>query len=138
MVSFSSPEELRSEGEEPKDGSLIESNRPRPPIQRLLAVVIQLQDMRKTLEVLDRMGLPVIHLASTGAFLGRRNVTLLVGMPADQIEAAMQVIRENCHQRVEYMSTPLEGAPMPIPIATPITVGGATVFTLDIDRFEEF
>jgi len=138
MVSPSSSHGKRPEGDEISKRAAPQGSQPRKPIQRLMAVVIQLQDMKKTVDMLDQMGLIVIRLASTGAFLGRRNVTLLVGMPADQIEAAMDVIRENCHQRVEYMSTPLEGAPMPIPIATPITVGGATAFTLEVDRFEEF
>ncbi len=83
------------------------------------------------------MGLTVIRLASSGAFLGRRNVTLMVGLPPEQLEEAVKAIHQHCHQRVEYVSTPLEGAPMPIPLATPITVGGATVFTLEVDRFEE-
>lgn len=49
-----------------------------------------------------------------------------------------EAIRTTCHQRVEYVSTPLEGAPMPIPLSTPITVGGATVFSMEVERFEEF
>lgn len=109
----------------------------RQPVQRLMAAIIQVQDMKKTVDILEQMGLTVIPLASTGAFLGRRNVTLLIGMPVQQVDAALEVIRLNCHQRVEYVSTPLEGAPMPIPIATPINVGGATTFTLEVDRFEE-
>jgi len=79
----------------------------------------------------------VIHLPSTGAFLGRRNVTMLVGLPENMQETILDVIHETCHQRVEYVSTPLEGAPMPIPLSTPITVGGATVFVMDIERYEE-
>jgi uncharacterized protein YaaQ len=62
---------------------------------------------------------------------------LVVGLPPERLQDAVETIHQYCHQRVEYVSTPLEGAPMPIPLATPIVVGGATVFTLEVDRFEE-
>ena len=102
-----------------------------------MLAIVQYQDQKKAVQALDSLGLMVIRLASSGAFLGRRNVTLLVGLPPERLEEAVNAIHEYCHQRVEYVSTPLEGAPMPIPLATPITVGGATVFTLQVDRFEE-
>jgi len=31
----------------------------------------------------------------------------------------------------------LEGSPMPLPTPTPITVGGATLFAFDVERYEE-
>ena len=108
-----------------------------PPVRMLMLAIVQYQDQKKAVQALDSMGLTVIRLASSGAFLGRRNVTLMVGLPPEQLEEAVKAIHQYCHQRVEYVSTPLEGAPMPIPLATPITVGGATVFTLEVDRFEE-
>lgn len=106
-------------------------------VRYLAGIVVQVQDLRKATRALEKLGLKVIHLPSTEAFLGRRNVTLLVGMPENMQDRVMQAIQETCHQRVEYVSTPLEGAPMPIPLSTPITVGGATVFVMDIERFEE-
>ena len=107
-------------------------------IRYLLGAVVQLQDLRRATRALEKLSLPVTHLPSTGAFLGRRNVTLLVGMPDGMQPAVIDAIHESCHQRVEYISTPLEGAPMPIPLSSPITVGGATIFTLEIERYEEF
>lgn len=106
-------------------------------VRYLAGIVVQVQDLRKATRALEKLGLKVIHLPSTGAFLGRRNVTLLVGMPENMQDKVLKAIHETCHQRVEYVSTPLEGAPMPIPLSTPITVGGATVFVMDIERFEE-
>jgi len=106
-------------------------------LNRIMALVIQVQDQHRTIQALTDMGLVVTRLASTGVFLGRRNVTLLIGFPEEKLEAIVEVIHQNCRQRVEYISTHLEGAPMPIPIATPITIGGGTVFTLAIERFEE-
>ena len=107
-------------------------------IRVLLGAVIQVQDLRAATRALENLGLDVIHLPSTGAFLGRRNVTLLAGLPRGKLPEVLAAIRETCNRRVEYISTPLEGAPMPIPLSSPITVGGAAIFAIDIERFEEF
>lgn len=106
-------------------------------INRLIAVVVQVQDANRAVRALRKLKLIVTELPSTGAFLARRNTTLLIGLSEGQIEDVIETIHENCRQRVEYVSTPLEGAPLPIPVATPVTVGGATVFAFEVERYEE-
>jgi uncharacterized protein YaaQ len=76
-------------------------------------------------------------MASSGGFLGRRSATVLIGMRAGDVEKVLAVLRTACRQRVEYMTMPVEGAPMPMPAPVPVTVGGATVFALPVERFEE-
>jgi uncharacterized protein YaaQ len=107
-------------------------------VTRMMIAVIQVQDIQRALRALKRKGLSITRLPSTGAFLGMRNVTLLLGYPESMESDVFSAIQKTCHQRVEYISTPLEGAPLPFPLSTPVTVGGATVFTFDVDRFEEF
>ncbi len=107
------------------------------PIRRVMIAVIQSQDARRAANVLYALGLPVVQLPSTGAFLSRRNVMLLVGLKEGQEDAALAAIQENCRERTEYISTPLEGAPMPVPLSTPILVGGATIFFLEVEHYEE-
>lgn len=107
-------------------------------IHHLMTAVVQEQDLDQALRKLKELDVPAIHLVSSGGFLGRRNATLVVGLP-DQLEAAViRVLSESCHQRVEYLAIPLEGSPLPLPSPVPITVGGATIFTIPVDRFEEF
>lgn len=143
---YRSPAEFHSSMDHPpqpmKNAPMQHTNSDQAPlvaseVRYLAGIVVQVQDLRKASRALEKLGLKVIHLPSTGAFLGRRNTTLLVGMPENMQDRLMQAIQETCRQRVEYVSTPLEGAPMPIPLSTPITVGGATVFVMDIERFEE-
>lgn len=123
--------------EKPRTGNLGTQADQRPVVRYLVGVVVQVQDLRAATRAIEELGLTVTHLPSTGAFLGRRNVTLFIGLPEGMQQAVYDAIQETCHQRVEYVSTPVEGAPMPIPLSTPITVGGATIFTLEIDRYEE-
>jgi uncharacterized protein YaaQ len=108
------------------------------PCDTLMVAVVQAQDAEVTENRLGDEETSVTRLPSLGAFLGRRNATLLIGMPAALKSKVLDVLHENCRQRVEFIAVPLESAPMPMPAPTPITVGGATVFSLEVEHFEEF
>lgn len=106
-------------------------------IQLLMLAVIQDQDLDAATRALESLSVPVVYLASAGGFLGRRNATVLISLPDGREADALAALRESCRQRVEYLSVPLEGSPMPMPAPVPVTVGGATVFVLPVERFEE-
>lgn len=108
-----------------------------PQIQWLMVVVMQEQDVDMAMRALGVYDLPIIHLASTGGFLGRRNATLLVGLPTGMEEDVVASLRKTCRQRIEYLAVPVEGAPLPMPAPVPVTVGGATIFALPVDHYEE-
>jgi uncharacterized protein YaaQ len=104
-------------------------------IHLLLVAVIQDQDLETATKALQGTGASLTYLSSAGGFLGRRNATLLIGLPAEREEEALKALQTSCRQRIEYMTLPLEGSPMPAPV--PVTVGGATVFALPVERFEQ-
>ncbi len=103
----------------------------------MLIAVIQAQDADNAEDLLCGEGFTVTRLPSVGAFLGRKNVTLLIGLAKDQREIVISLLKKTCRQRVEYIAVPLESAPLPMPTPTPITIGGATIFGVEIDSFEE-
>ena len=77
--------------------------------------------------------------SSAGGFLGRRNATLLIGLRPGQGGGALKALEESCRQRIEYLTLPLEGSPLPMPTPVPVTVGGARPsFALPVEHFEEF
>lgn len=106
-------------------------------VSKLMTAVIQIQDVENAINALTEAGLFVTNISSTGAFLGRRNSTLLIGLGEGQEAAAVAVLAKSCRRRVEYLATRLEGAPFHLPLSTPVTVGGATIFTLEVERWEE-
>jgi uncharacterized protein YaaQ len=116
----------------------MKTNSPQKPIDRMMTAVVQEQDVENAIQSLTRLGISLTRLPSTGGFLGRRNATLLVGMNHTQEQMAVQALSKSCRKRVEYVATPLEGSPLPFPSPTPITVGGATIFLFDVERYEEF
>lgn len=107
------------------------------PSHLLLVAVIQEQDLEPATKALQTMGASLTYLASAGGFLGRRNATLLIGLPIDKKVVALKALHEACRQRIEYMTLPLEGSAMPMPAPVPVTVGGATVFALPVEKFEQ-
>ena len=107
-------------------------------IHQMMLVVVQDQDLEPALLALKALDVPALHMVSSGGFLGMRNATLLVGLPDHLEEAIVTSLHETCRKRVEYLALPMEGLNLQLPSPMEIPVGGATVFTFPVDRFEEF
>lgn len=107
-------------------------------INRLIIAVIQEQDVESAVSSLIKLGFSVTHLPSSGGFLGKRSTTVMIGLAEGMEEAMTRALYQSCRTRVEYITLPIEGSPMPLPTPTPITVGGATVFGFEIEQYEEF
>ena len=102
----------------------------------LLFAIVQIQDLDSVQDALIEHKLVITRLSSVGGFLGKRNTTFLIVLEESRIPMTMEVIKENCKQRIEYIAVPLESAPLPLPTPTPITIGGATIFSLEVEYFE--
>lgn len=104
---------------------------------RLVIAVVQDQDVHRLLAQLNEKRYSVTKLASTGGFLRQGNTTLLVGVEKEQVTEVTEIIKDTCKAR-EQLVTPLAtmsrtSSYMPTPIE--VTVGGATVFVLDVESF---
>lgn len=104
----------------------------------LLIAVVQGQDADMAIESLNDQGYKVTRLPSVGGFLGRRSATLMIGIIKKDKEKALEILDQTCRQRVAFIAVPMENSPLPMPAPTPVTIGGASVFSLKIEHFEEF
>jgi CPA1 family monovalent cation:H+ antiporter len=107
--------------------------RTKNPIRGLMAMVIQESDVENVIAVLNRLGTPITRISSSGGFLGRKNTTLLVGVPEGKDTEIINAISKVSRQRIEYVPSPIESSGVP----STVTVGGATIFTFDVERYEE-
>lgn len=107
-------------------------------INRLMATIIQEQDVENAISALTKLGISVTRLPSTGGFFRTRNVTLLIGLVEGQEAAIVKALSRACRSRVIYPSVPLEGFPTDLAAPVEFHVGGATIFTFDVERFESF
>ncbi len=113
-------------------------NNQRIPVDRLMAVVIQEEDLESAFSSLTKLGFTLTHLRSSGGFLNRRNATILVGLSQGYEAAVFKALNLSCRRRVKYLSNPIDGMPASITTPVQVTIGGATVFTFEVERFEVF
>ncbi len=69
------------------------------------------------------------------------NTTFLIGTEDENIEDVMKIIEENCQSREQLIApiSPMGGnADSYVPYPVEVQVGGATVFVLPVERFEQF
>jgi len=107
---------------------------------KLVIAVVQGEDAAQTVQALSGAGISVTKMASSGGFLQQGNATLLIGVDDDKVDAAIELIRENCRERSQYM-TPMPPMVEPgeffMPYPVEVQVGGATVFVIPVERFEK-
>lgn len=109
-----------------------------PQISFLIAAIIQESDLENALSALTKLGFSVTQLPSMGGFLGRRNITLLIGITEGQEKLAVEALTKSCKKRVEYLATPIEAESLALPAPIPVDVGGATIFVFPLERYIEF
>ena len=114
------------------------SNNSTAQVDELLIAVVQGQDANIAIETLTEHGFGVTRLPSMGGFLGRKSATLMIGVESKRNTDAIEVLNKTCRKRVAFIAVPMENSPLPMPAPTPITVGGASIFSLEIDHYEEY
>ncbi|HHW71333.1 MAG TPA: hypothetical protein GX392_08405 [Clostridiales bacterium] len=105
---------------------------------KLIITVVQDEDAQKLISTLMNEGFGVTKLATTGGFLRAGNTTLLIGVDEEKLDDAIGIIEKVCKSRrqVATSPSPVAGAAgMYVPYPVEVTVGGATVFVLDVEKF---
>lgn len=104
---------------------------------KLIIAIINRDDANAVTQNLSKNGFSSTRLSTTGGFLLASNVTLLIGVKDDQVQAAIDAIRERSHSRKQMVPaiTEMSYGFMPV-MPVEVTVGGATIFVVDVERFE--
>ena len=97
---------------------------------KLILAIVNNEDTARASDALMRAGFFVTRLSTTGGFLMLGNTTLLIGPDEERVQMAIGILRQHCTARTQPGSK--------IRQTEPITVGGATVFVLDVDHMEKF
>ena len=103
---------------------------------KLLIAVINSDDAHNVLDEITKAGFYATKLSTSGGFLRAGNLTLLMGVDDEKVDELLEILRTNCRKREELtpvVPTYSSGLVNAIPVK--ITVGGATVFVLDVDQF---
>lgn len=107
---------------------------------KLVFAIVHDEDSPRLMAELNKSGYRVTKLNSSGGFLRSGNTTLMVVMEESQLEDVLNLVRRYSSSRKAAINTnvtpsSMTGAYIPYPVE--VTIGGATVFVLNVERFEK-
>lgn len=106
---------------------------------KLVVAVVQSEDASGLLTQLSKRGFRATRIKTAGGFLREANATIFVGVEEADVETVLLTIRESCttrQQQITAIPAVMEPGEFFLPYPVDVEVGGATIFVLDVDRFE--
>jgi len=107
-----------------------------PDIRQLLMVVVQGRDLESAIQAISDAGMSVTQIQARGRLLEQHSHLLMIGLPEGKLETAVSVLQAATRNRVEFVSSPIDG--MEAAVANAVPVRGATVFVFNVERAEVF
>lgn len=106
---------------------------------KLIIAVIQDEDLKGLLKVLVDKRYQATHISSTGGFLRKGNATIMMGVECEKIDEVVDLIKNNCRTRTEILDPAISSDVLEwyVPQKAEVQVGGATIFVVDVERFEK-
>ena len=101
---------------------------------KLILAIVNNEDSAIAASALTKEGFLVTKLSTTGGFLMVGNTTFLIGTEEESEDRVISILSECCATRAQ--TTPALGRSVHDgSLPEKVTVGGATVFVLGVDRF---
>lgn len=102
---------------------------------KLIFAIINNDDSITASAALNREGLFVTRLSTTGGFLMVGNTTLMIGVEDHDVERVKEILKSSCATRKHVPTSAREsfGRNMKhMGLPEEVTVGGATIFVMDV------
>ncbi len=106
---------------------------------KLVLAVIPNDDSTLVTSALTHEGFFVTRLSTTGGFLMVGNTTLLIGTQEDKLSSIKAILKKHCSARkqINASSSSFGRGLADEGVAEETTVGGATMFVLNVESFEK-
>lgn len=108
---------------------------------KMILAVIQADDYQDVVSELNEKGFYATILHSSGGFLKKQSVTIMVGLNHEDLEEALGILKEHGERTVmQYKPVISEGGVQPMAAAIPLPahLGGVVLFVLDVERHERY
>lgn len=104
---------------------------------KLIIAIINNDDASEVMSNLTKAGYSATKLSTSGGFLRTGNITLLIGVEKSKVDDVINIIGEYSSQRkkITPVNSTYLGESMLSSMPIEVTVGGATVFVLDVEQF---
>ena len=106
---------------------------------KMVVAIVQAEDASGLLSQLSNRGFRATRIKTAGGFLREANATILIGVDSADVDTVVQTIRESCttrQQQITAIPAVMEPGEFFLPYPVEVEVGGATIFVLDVERFE--
>ena len=104
---------------------------------KLIYAIVNKDDSGAVSSALTRSGFSVTKLATTGGFLMAGNTTFLVGTDESRVDEVIGIIEKHSKKRTQMVPSTTYATSAYASFPVEVTVGGATVFVTDIERYEK-
>lgn len=104
---------------------------------KLIMAIVNKDDAAHVTQEVTKAGFSVTKVASSGGFLQTGNVTVMIGTEEDRVDELMGIIATHSKRRTKKVFSTNDGVPHAVSVPVEVVVGGATVFVLDVERFEK-
>lgn len=108
---------------------------------KMILAIVNDDDCQKVMNDLSKKGIGVTKLCSSGGFLRSGNTTLMIGVNEDRLEEAIDLIKKNSKSRKQFVNAsmiPNAMGGMFSAYPVEVTIGGATIFVLNVEDFNKF
>lgn len=105
---------------------------------KLLIAIVQDADVNFLVDALTEEGHRITKLSTTGGFLKKGNTTLLIGVEEENLDQLLAIIENNCKKRnttTTIINPTGESSIISSTVPIEISVGGATIFVLDVEQY---
>lgn len=105
---------------------------------KMVIAIMNSDDAPVVIQNLMKNNFSVTKLSSTGGFLRSGNVTILIGVDDSKVQEVIDIVSKFSKSRKQLIPSSFEaGACFDPSLPIEVNVGGATIFVVDVDRFEK-
>lgn len=104
---------------------------------KLIIGIVNSDDSSYLISEITRASFQATKLSTSGGFLKAGNVTVLVGVEDNKVDDVISIFSDCCSRRTQMVPTtpPFIGEEFISTAPVEITIGGATIFVVDVDKF---
>lgn len=104
---------------------------------KLVIGIINSDDSNELLNEITKSGFQATKLSTSGGFLKIGNTTVLVGVEDEKVDEVIEIFKNCCSRRTKMIpaAPPFMGEGFISAAPVEVTIGGATLFVVDVDKF---
>lgn len=107
---------------------------------KLVVAIVSKEDAEKSVSALTKAEFRATRIDSVGGFLKEKNSTILIGVEVKKVKEVIDILGKAAKSHKETLApTPTMSGAGEFVMADPVdvSVGGVTVFVVDVDQFKQ-